>query len=465
MKTITWLASLLVISSVSMAQDFPGYRVGNYTGVNGVFFNPANIADSRYRFDFNLFSLNTSVANSNASFKLKDIGESFDTDSLKSQLFGDQAGPADGMVSVNVVGPSAMFNVKKMAFALTTRARVMANINNIDGKLASKLINDISNDADLPYTLNSNQNMIVSANGWTEFGLSAAREIFNTGKHFMKGGITAKYLAGAANTHVYINNLNATLNQRPVTEEYYLNNATGGLGLGFGGVRLGDDFEADDLLAFESTGFGGDIGFVYEFRPQHESYKSKEANKYKLRIGVALLDIGSIKYKKDMTRSGAYNINVTGAEEINLDELGDLDLDEYKSYLDGRPALFTPAAGNDNSDIKVSLPTTLQLDIDYHIHRGFYVSAAGQLGLSKMDNKPYNNQYYNGVTVTPRFEGKIFGFYIPVNYNELTKFNAGFSLRAGPLFLGSGSVLTALLGESKQADVHIGIRFGSLQRK
>lgn len=37
-------------------------------------------------------------------------------------------------------------------------------------------------------------------------------------------------------------------------------------------------------------------------------------------------------------------------------------------------------------------------------------------------------------------------------------------MRLGPLFIGSGSVLTALLGDSRQADVHIGLRFGGLQK-
>ena len=56
------------------------------------------------------------------------------------------------------------------------------------------------------------------------------------------------------------------------------------------------------------------------------------------------------------------------------------------------------------------------------------------------------------------------GIYLPVNYNELTSFNAGLSVRLGPLFVGSGSLLTAMLGESKQADFHFGLRFGGLQK-
>jgi hypothetical protein len=38
-----------IATMISHAQIFPGYRTGNYTGVNGVFFNPANIADNRYK--------------------------------------------------------------------------------------------------------------------------------------------------------------------------------------------------------------------------------------------------------------------------------------------------------------------------------------------------------------------------------------------------------------------------------
>ncbi|HJU45856.1 MAG TPA: hypothetical protein VJ647_03685, partial [Chitinophagaceae bacterium] len=93
------------------------------------------------------------------------------------------------------------------------------------------------------------------------------------------------------------------------------------------------------------------------------------------------------------------------------------------------------------------------------------LNVAGQFSLVKTGTKPYNSQYYNGFAVTPRFEGKAVGVYVPVNYNELTKLNAGVSFRFGPLFVGSGSVLTALFGNSKQADFHFGIRFGGLQKK
>jgi hypothetical protein len=58
---------------------------------------------------------------------------------------------------------------------------------------------------------------------------------------------------------------------------------------------------------------------------------------------------------------------------------------------------------------------------------------------------------------------KRFGFYLPINYNELTKMNAGAALRVGPMYVGSGSILSALMGKSKQADIYFGFRIGILK--
>jgi len=463
--------SFLCSAFVGYAQDYTGYRTGNYTGVNGVFFNPANIADSRYRWDVNLVSLSVLGGNNQASFKLKNLGQSFDADSLENQLYGKNAGATNGLMSVGVIGPSFMFNVSpKTAIAITTRSRVMANVQDIDGTLLQQVVDGYASGANLPYTITSAKNMFVNMNAWTEFGASLGQVLYDKDQHFFKGGITLKYLAGVGNTYLQLKELTTTINDDKVSGKAYLSNTTGRIGTGFGGASF-DNFEADDLTTFDSKGFGVDIGFVYEFRPEHAKYRTgdkydwkRNENKYKLRIGLALLDVGAIKYKRDVSRSGAYDLAITGPERFYLSELKDVDLDDYKKFFDSRPQYFTPVAGSAESAYKVALPTTLQLDVDYNLHKKFYVSLAGQFSLVNTSSKPYNSQYGNTFTLTPRYESKLFSAFLPLNYNELTKFNAGLSLRFGPVFLGSGSVITALLGESKQADAHIGIRFGILHK-
>lgn len=454
----------------AVAQDFTGYRNGNYAGVNGVFYNPANIADSRYRWDFNLFSLSTYAGNNNASFSLKNLSEVFNSDDITDQVFGAGAAASTGLASVDLHGPSLMFNTgKKMSFALTTRARVMANVIDIDGQLVDKVMNDISNDPSLPYAIESNSNMRFNVNAWTEYAVNAARVIKDEGKHFVKAGVTLKYLTGAANAYLNINNLRGTINEDQISYDAYLANTTGRLGVGIGGVSI-SDFEIDQVTKSSSTGFGATLGLVYELRPSAGKFTradgnwKRDMNKYKLKVGLALHDLGKIKYNKDMSKSGDYDVSITGNERLYFREFDDLDVEDYNSFFATRPQFFTPAATNTDNTYGVSLPSTLQLDVDYNIHRGFYVSLASQFSLVNNEEKAYNSAYFNFYTLTPRYEGRGLGLYFPLSYNKVTNFNAGASLRLGPLFVGSGSLFTALFGNSKQADVHIGFRIGGLQK-
>jgi hypothetical protein len=464
MKKSFFCGFVALMAIASHAQDFAGYRDGNYSGVNGVFFNPANIADSRYKLDINLFSLSTSLGNNQASYSLKNIGETFNGDSIKNQIFGNNAGPASGQLNLNMIGPSFMVNLdQKSAFAVTTRGRTMMNVIDIDGKLINQVLDDMNyNDPALPYTISSGQNMRVAINAWSEIGLSYSRVLYAKDKNFLKAGVTVKYLGGVGNAFLNIDNLKATINADEVARDAYLNNTTGRIGVGLGGVNV-TDFDPGDLPKMESTGLGFDLGFVYEFRPAQST--RRDQNKYKFKLGVALLDIGSIKYDKDMGRSGSYDINVTGSERLYFNDFDNVDIDQFRNYFESRPQYFTAANTNAETSYSVSLPTTLHVDMDYHLSKGFYISAASQLSLAGKMAKAYNPLYYSGFSITPRVEGKSIGLYVPVSYNELTKMNAGVTLRLGPLFVGSASALSALMGESKQADVHVGLRFGFMRKK
>lgn len=458
MKNLLLMAAAGLTISYAQAQDFPGFRTSRYAGVNGVFTNPASIAGSPYKFDVNLFSLGTLASNDQASFKLGTMGKSLNGDSLSNQLFGKDAGPASGMVSLDFRGPSVLFNIgEKNSFAVTTRARMFANVSDVDGKLFDKISEDFNNDPSLPYTISSSEKMRVVANGWSEIGVSYGRELYVQGQHVLKAGITVKYLSGAGNGYINIDNFNGTIDDNLLLQDVYLQNTTGRIATGFGGSSF-SDFKAGDLLSGESSGFGADLGVIYE-------YREKSDEPYTFKFGASLLDLGSIKYTKDAQRSGAYDIGITGNERLSLRELDGLDFDGYKAFFDEHTDFFTPAASNAATTYRVSLPTTLQLDADWHVQDGFFVSLASQLALSSNDSKGYNSRTYSSMTITPRYENKMFGAYIPLNYNELSKLNAGLSLRAGPVFVGSGSVISSLIGQSKQADFHFGVRFGALRKR
>jgi hypothetical protein len=458
------MAILLVLLCELSAtgQGLPGYSSGNYTGVNGVFTNPANIADSRYRWDFNQFGISMMLGNNTASFRRKDF-DHFDGDTIKNRFFSGEQGQVSGVAAFTFTGPSIFFNVgKKSAIALTTQSRLLVNISDVDGKLGKQLIDNGENETTYPYDIASNQNMAMSVNGYTSFGLTYSREIYSEGKHFLKAGVTLKYLAGSMNGFVQIKGLHTTVGRDDEKQDEYLTGASSSFAMGFGGINL-SDVTVGDLLDFQSTGFGGDIGVVYEYRPDTTRIYGGQ-NKYKLKIGLSLMDVGSIRYKRDQHRSGSYQVHIPDGQRFYLSTLTDAELDDLTDSLNRYPQYFTPEDGNQTSTYKVSLPTTLRLAVDYHLHRSLYVSVAAQAALTS-SRKPANAWEYSAATLTPRYEGRGIGLYVPLTYSSLSGGSAGLALRLGPLYLGSGSILSAAFGSSRRADAFLGIHLGGLKRK
>lgn len=449
----------LSFSGFSQSFSFPGTRQGNYTGVQAVYFNPAQAADSRYKFDLNVFGINAGLANNKASFSLGSVFSTFSSnDALNSLFSGD--GRISGQTQLDILGPSLLISLpKKSGIALTSRLRGQFTITDLDGKLAKSILNDINNEITFPYTISSGNNMRINVNGWAEYGVSYGRVIKEEGNHFLKIGLTAKYLAGAGNTYLQIDQLSGIITHNPNATNssvYLAPGSRGVIGLGISGAM--GSLSPSDLLKSSSNGFGADLGVVYEYR---EGVTSNHP--YKYRISASLLDIGSIKYQRDLNSSGTYTMLVNSSPGFDLASLQGISLDNYKQVLSSNPN-FTAAANNNDPTLKVSLPTSLQLYGDIHLKNNLYLSAGTQISLANRSN-PENPFVYSGFTITPRYEGKGLGLYVPVNYNSLSKLSIGTTLRLGPLYLGSGSILSALLSQSKQADIHVGFHIGILKPK
>lgn len=464
-QTITFnlFIFLLCVGSFSTsAQEFSGYQTSNYTGVNGVFFNPANIADSRYRWDVNLVGVNALFGNNHFA-----AGTDVDIDKLVDNLFLEAKGNVDAILAATINGPSVMFNIKKRnSVAIFSRSHVLVNFDNLNSNLFQQFTGDEVQNPSLPFSIASAENMTANVNAYTEFGMAFARVLKNDDKMFLKAGISLKYITGTANGYLRIDNLKATLNndETLAQPDPYITNATGILSIGMSGVNL-SDFDASDLLDFKSTGFGVDLGVVYEYRTE-EFTDRRDVNKYKFKIGLALLNVGSIKYTLDKGRSQSYNIHIPNGDRFYFSELDGVSIDEIEKKLDQYPEYFTVNdGGNTSSSYSVSLPTSLQLNADYHIHNGFYANISARVPLTSPNKKAANGRYHSYVSFTPRYENKVVGIFFPMTYNNLTHFSAGAAIRLGPLYVGSGSILSATLGETKKVDVFIGLHFGILHKK
>lgn len=451
---------------VAQEQSFPGIRTGNYQGVLGTLSNPANIAGGKYAFDINLFSLNAGLSNDNTSYQLKKIKDLFSGTSVDSLFFNGKKSNINGLVNIDLMLPSFMFSIgPKNSFAITTRARVITNVNRFDTEITNAISDAENGTTVYPYSFNDLYSQGFTLNAWGEVGVTYGRVIFNTGKHLLKAGITAKYLTGVANSYLEISDMHGKIVKDSQDKKYLTaadgsQAATGTIIFRQGGIDVdkltGDNSESlkvSDFINSKNHGFGGDLGVVYEFKPN-------ESSKYYLfRAGVSLNDFGSIKYRAHPKYSKNFEMNIPTGQQFSMSQFDGKSFSESQDMIENSSYFDSKA---DSSSYKVSLPTTLQFDFDYHVASVFYVDLGAQIAMTS-DKKFQNPYFVNYYSVTPRLEGKRYGIYLPLSYNEMTHFNAGLSLKLGPLFVGSGSILGALVDKSKQVDVHAGLRFGILR--
>ena len=429
---------LFLMTQTALAQTYPGYRTGNYTGVNGVFFNPANIADNRFKWNVNLFAVNGFVGTDQGGLKFSDITHSFSGDSLRSKLLKGHA-QVNSLDYVDILGPSFMISLSpNTSIALTTRSRVFANVRNVNGDLANALINPTNSEITTPVALNGG-NAVTHATGWTEIGGSVAQVFTPKGSHsFFKGGITLKYIAGTADSYLNTNGLTGSL-QNIAGVSNLVGPGTGNIAINATAANF-SDYKLEDMFKFHGQGAGGDIGFVYEFRPNLDYSKytnDRWANKYKFRIAVSLLDVGSIKFDRSTNQAANYAVNIPAGQNYDLSGFQGKAVNQYIGVLNSSP-YFTPGAPQ-SSSYTVNLPTTFHANVDYLFSENWGANLSGQFNLNKQ--KEFNLYYYNSFSLTPRWENSLISVELPLNYNQLTQFNAGLAFRIGPFFIGSGTVI------------------------
>jgi len=432
-NTLTLFALFIVIITNQLkAQSYVGYAVDNYSGVQSLISNPSNVVDSRFKGHVNLFSASVFGGSDYFGINVGDIlksdgGFNLDTDAKKF--------PTDAnnfFLNADILGPSFMFNLSpKSSIGALSRVRTLFNINNISGVLYESINNGF--DMNENFDFNS-KNLTGTVHAWAEIGLVYGRILIDNDKNFLKSGVTLKYLQGAGG--LFLNSPNFT-GQYNATNRAL--NTTGTLQYG-----ISEDFDNSDIEFNNLTpGFGADIGFTYELRTRSDlDSLSRKHNKYKLKIGASITDIGSVNYKESVVTTYDLN-NTTDASDFDEDTQEFLDTD-YSST-------------EETIAQKLSLPTAFHLLLDYNIKNKLYVSLQTNLSLVNKDTAN-SNSIINSVTLAPRLETKWISIYSPISFRQYGDVAWGGGVRLGPLMLGSGSVLSNLFSpSSKTTDVYLGL--------
>lgn len=427
-KPFLLLISVLIFNS-SFSQSYVGIEADNYAGIHGVAINPSSIVGSNYRADINIASLSSFGGSDYFGVRVSSLfNSSFDIGDDAERFLSEEN---NFFLNADVLGPSFMLNInKKSSIGVITRARAFFNLNDFNGELFEAIQDDFESESDIVF---DSENLNGTIHGWAEIGIAYGRIIMDKPNHVMKAGVTLKYLLGAGALFAESPGLNGTYfrgTETLVTQGQVNYNFT---------PDFDEDFDTSNL----TSGFGMDLGFTYQWHPNQESDSIPAyRDNYKLKVGISITDIGSIKYENAEFNSYDMNSIVDASNFEDLEEFLDNNYQNTQTF----------------KDVTIKLPTALRLLLDYRITDKWLVSSYTTLSMVNRENE-LANSVNNSQTLTPRFETKWFSFFVPFSVKQFDDFSIGGGFRIGPLTVGSGSIFTNLISDrSRTADAYVALK-------
>lgn len=432
-------------------EHFAGINTSRRTGIINASINPAELTNLKNKYEVNIFNFSANVSNNKITFG--DLVGGSDMD-FEDMLFeGNEA--VDMKADIEILGPSFAFKIEKWAFAITSAAKVKADIKDVDTGLGRALTSDADALTIAGSFISSGSTQKVTGTSWGEIGFSAARDIFENDSHKFSGGLTLKLIFPGSYANISASQFRGDIGLGVINPgDVVLRDAYANVNVAYSG-SLADGFtdagNFTDFFAGGLNGFGADFGANYQWKdPEVE-------NGYKVNAGFAVRNIGSMTFKDDNNVSKNYRLENSGTEEFNLSQFEGVDnLTDIETLLQNDPNVdFLDT----EKDFKVKHPAVLSTYADVKVYNKWYVTGFWQQRLGD-ENKVDQIATQNVFTVTPRYSGDWFEAYAPISTNEISGFTAGIGFRLGGFYIGSGSILSAALGDTTQADAYLGFRLG-----
>jgi hypothetical protein len=481
-KNFTAIFLSVFVTLSAQAQQWLGVSGSNYAGTNSIYNNPANVSDSRYKLYVNLVGNDIFISNNyvgyNAPYSmLKLITNSAGQEYRNSEniiVFKNSYydintdGEPYHLNSLDDLrGPSFLYTINsKHSFALLTRIRTVINFNGVSSSLA----NLIRLGTDTLLLKNKNltvSNSYLNMNSYAEFGISYGQILKDEDEDFIKVGITLKRVVGIYNAHVNVQEANYDIindpsepnkqilrvNNLKAEDGYITENA-------FKNITLSIPWIFGNQSA--GSGWGIDVGFIYEYRPEVRKYTYREKgirrldpskNKYEFKVGISILDIGGINYNNPAyVRNWVIDVKNKAFNSADISQIKGTD-DVFKRV---NPILGLSDDKSSNS-FTTGLPTAFQINVDYHIRDRFYINSLWIQGLR--GNNSLSMTMPASLSFTPRWEGKRIEVGVPFALlDNYSTFTFGIGARLGPLFLGTDNLGSFLnINRPRGTDLYFGL--------
>ncbi|NMM50463.1 DUF5723 family protein [Marinigracilibium pacificum] len=452
-RILFYLFAFFFAYSIGFSQDFSGSQSSNFYGYERINIQPAATFSSTKRFNFSVYG-NLNFENNMYSVNFWDLLKG---SANESNIVKNVDGNEKNLFGSTSAGLGLSMNVNKSnAIGFSIGNRTLVNGDNFDNKIVTLIYESAIKGNDIMLE-NFNQfdieDMRFNSQSWLELKASYARVIMDD-LHFLKVGTSIKALnplyaasvninefkyTGQGDSLLYIESIDATWSYNSALED----------------VEFSSDYIKNQM--FNNWTAGVDIGAVYEYRPEsilEENNRDNEPN-YLLKAGFSIIDIGGIKYERASNSGSIKGSNQT----INMNDYENLDslnnnLEDFFSY-------------NKGGSFKMSLPTSIVLELDYRIQRRLYLNVTSLLALKQGSSDVDKTHNLNKLIITPRYEGRYAGAMIPISFNSVTGTNIGMIVRGGPLWFGSTNILSSMASSSNVSggNIQFGLNIGIPYKK
>jgi hypothetical protein len=473
-----FMLTCLLFQDPAYSQEMFGATLGNYSGVNGLQLNPSSMLGSKVYLDINFLALDLFLQN---NYMYLDRNEYRTTDFFKTgyelPLHPEHYGTEyrnfytynnnhlnNAYVQFRVNGPGAMFLYGDHAIAITTGARSILS--------AKAVPHEISNFAylGLNYVPQNNINYKDARNfsmgelTWMEVGISYAYNVYARGFKRITAGITLRRLFGYAG--IYLKSYDADY-VVPNDSTISIHNFKGEMG-----YSLPIDYDNNGIWndkLFTGGGFSGDLGVNYtrlsglHTQDFFTTPCSQLYDDYLYRLGVALIDIGAIRFKTHAEKfaidnRGSYWDDLNSYEFTTIHQF--MDTVSYRFYGDKK-------ASYRGNSFYIWLPSALSVQFDYHYRRNWYVNASLIYGF---DLSPASVSRPAQIAITPRYESRGFEASLPISLYNWEKPRIGLALRYYYLTIGTEKLgqffrISNLTGMDFYLAIHYFIEKGSCKDK
>jgi hypothetical protein len=439
---------LFYSSSPLIAQQSFSPSRSNYSGLGGATWNPATIADNRYSVQIELLAIDGQATNTayryTGPWSLKSPSEDFE---LESRYLKLRAGDRPNLVStgINARGPGLLLRLNAThSIAVSTRVRAALQGNNVSKELIRNAVDEFENGGRF-----TDNKLNLNMNAFAEWNLTYGRVVFDEGPHFLKAGLTVKRLMGAGSAYLQARSmdLEVAAPSAPGDTTVRIRNLDGAFGYSNPGAF--DAIDAEKAGGWirgkeaPGAGWGADIGFVYEYRPDGARYRYRDAkgmekvdhgrNKYRYRLSVAVTDIGGIRYRDQAV---AYNDIKAANLGVSDNDVSGIDLDNFDTRIE---RILRAQDLSKETRFTAGLPTSLNVDFDYHVGGKIYANAAVSQGLR--GRYAIGMRHFSYAAFTPRLETRWLEIATPLSLvNNYQLLAYGLMVRLGPLTIGSNNL-------------------------